>query len=303
VKFAIFGSGFGLYGYLPAVMDGCKQSICLPERYRSRLESRDDVRQFRDAVTWTADERAALAEVDAVVISQRPADQANWIRDCASRSNIRALLLEKPLAPSPEAASDALDLLETSGKKFRIGYTFRFTGWASLLKQHCLSAATRSISIDWQFRAHHYVHDISNWKRFVSEGGGALRFFGIHLVAMLAEFGYEDVTQCRTAASLPNECETWSAVFVGPGLPECRVHVNSRAATPLFSIDRNSDTAARERLVDLSDPFAMDAPVRGFDRRVGLLTVLCMDLIECPPLSYPWYRQSVKLWDRTECHR
>jgi predicted dehydrogenase len=299
VKFAIFGAGFGLYGYLPAVLHGCGQTVCLPERYRTRLESRVELRQFRDSVSWSADEPAALAEADAVIVSQRPADQASWIRDCASRPNIRALLLEKPLAPSPAAAFEALDQLEQSGKKFRIGYTFRYTAWASLLRQRCRSEATRAISIDWQFRAHHYARDLRNWKRAVSEGGGALRFFGIHFIALLAELGYDDVVQSRTVASMPDECESWTAVFVGAGLPDCRVHIDSRATAPVFAIDLNTDNNI-ERLVDLGDPFALEAVILGFDRRVGLLSVLCADLIEQPPLSYPWYRQSVKLWGKTE---
>jgi predicted dehydrogenase len=299
VKFTILGSGFGLYGYLPALIVGCGQSVCLPERYRTRVEDRDDVRQFSDVITWSLDEHTALAEVDAVLVTQRPADQEKWVRECVIKPNIRAMLLEKPLARSPKLATNLLEYLEQSGKKFRIGYTFRFTSWASLLRQSCESDSTRSISIDWQFQAHHYVQDLSNWKRFVSEGGGTLRFFGIHIIGLLAEFGYDDVIRSRITASAPDECETWSAVFVGPDLPECRVHIGSRAATKRFTIKRTTGNAD-ECLSDLVDPFAMEAALPGLDDRVGLLSLLCRDLIDQPALSYPWYRQSVRLWDKVE---
>ncbi|MGZ5528823.1 MAG: Gfo/Idh/MocA family oxidoreductase [Limisphaerales bacterium] len=301
MKFTIFGSGFGLYGYLPALVTGCDQTVYLPERYRTLLERREDVRRFIDVVKWSHDEKAALAEVDAVVISKRPADQVDWIRECASKPNIRALLLEKPLAPSPKAASDALGLLDLSGKQYRIDYNFRFTPWGQALKRHLRSALpTGCLSINWQFRAHHYAHDLRNWKRFVSSGGGALRFFGIHLIGLLAELGFDNVVSSRVSASKPDECEIWSAVFGGPHLPECRVEVQSNAPETRFSVDWTRDASGVERLVDLDDPFGAQANKSGFDHRVGILTEVCRDLIDGPALSYPWYRQSVSLWHMAE---
>jgi predicted dehydrogenase len=301
VKFAIFGSGFGLYGYLPALVIGCNQTVYLPERYRITLQKRKDVRRFDGMVRWSLDEKIALAEVEAVVISQRPVDQLDLIRACVSKPNIRALILEKPLAPSPKAASDALGLLEMSGKRFRIDYNFRFTPWALALKKQLQEAGpTGYLTINWQFRAHHYAHDLRNWKRFVSSGGGALRFFGIHLVGLLAEYGFDNLTCSKASASEPDECETWSAVFIGPHLPECRVEVRSNAARSSFSVDWTRDDLRVERLVNLHDPFEASAGESEFDRRVGILTEVCRDLIDDAAPSYPWYRQSVRLWDMAE---
>lgn len=301
MKFAIFGSGFGLYGYLPALIVGCQQTVCLPERYRARLDDRADVRHFGSAVDWRRDDGATLDEADAVIVSQRPTDQAALVRACVAKPNVRRMLLEKPLAPSPRLAVETLDLLEASGKTFRIGYNFRFTPWAAALRGSLPSIAVGGLlRIDWQFRAHHYTHDIVNWKRTVSEGGGALRFFGIHLVGLLAEFGYTEVLSSSSRASEPDECETWSAVFGGYGLPKCSVQVATNAATQVFSIDRLGHDARVERLVALRDPFELSAETGAFDRRYRILTEVCRDLIDGPATSYPWYRQSVKLWDRAE---
>jgi predicted dehydrogenase len=301
VKFAILGSGFGLYGYLPALANGCGQTVFLPERYRARLREREDVRCLEDIVNWVADERAVLEAVDAVIVSRRPADQADWIRKYIGQSNIRLLLFEKPLAPSPKAAFDTLELLETSGKKYRIDYNFRFTPWAAELKRRIRSAGgTGNISIDWRFRAHHYANNLHNWKRSISEGGGALRFFGIHLVGLLAEIGFDTIVRSRAAVFAPDECETWSAVFDGPDVPECRVQVQSNAAQRRFSIDWTGNGSAAERLADLSDPFEANAGIPGFDHRAGILTDSCRDLLEGAAPSYPWYRQSIRLWDMAE---
>ena len=301
MKFAIFGSGFGLYGYLPALITGCRQTVCLPHRYRTRIADRADVRRFGDVVEWQPDDEAALDAAEAVVVSRRPTDQLELIRACGAKRNIQALLLEKPLAPSPRLAAEALDLLELSRKTFRIGYNFRYTPWAMALQRELRALAqTDTLYVDWQFRAHHYAHEVRTWKRAVSEGGGALRFFGIHLIGLLAEFGYDEVVRSESTASAPDECETWTALFKGPGLPQCGVQVASNAGVTNFSIDRISHDGLRAPVVALGDPFESSVVVGDFDRRFAILTDVCSDLMDDPATSYPWYRRSVRLWEQAE---
>ena len=47
--FAIRGSGFGLYGYLPALV-GCGRRVVLPERYRARFAERPELAPFANEV-------------------------------------------------------------------------------------------------------------------------------------------------------------------------------------------------------------------------------------------------------------
>ena len=54
--FAILGSGFGLYGYLPALVEGCEQPVVLPERYRARFDERSELARFAINVQWEDDE-------------------------------------------------------------------------------------------------------------------------------------------------------------------------------------------------------------------------------------------------------
>ena len=208
MKFAILGSGFGLYGYLPALISGCDKQVYLPERYRAKLRERTDVRHFEDIVRWRSDDEAILEEVDAVVISRRPRDQEQLIRRCVDTPHIQALIIEKPLGMTPGSALAVLDALEASRKSYRIAYIFRYMPWTAQLRQALQSHdASDSIRIVWRFRAHHYAHRLRNWKRQVSEGGGALRFFGIQLIGLLAEIGYRDVANSQFTSSRQNECE------------------------------------------------------------------------------------------------
>ena len=111
MKFGVLGSGFGLYGYVPALISGCNQQVYLPERYRARLKERIDVRSFEDVVQWRADDTAVLEEVDAVVISRRPRDQEQLICRYVGVPDIRAFVLEKPLGVTPGSALKCWTLL------------------------------------------------------------------------------------------------------------------------------------------------------------------------------------------------
>ena len=301
MKFAVLGSGFGLYGYVPALISGCNQQVYLPERYRTRLRERVDVRPFEDVIRWRADDAAILQEVDAVVIARRPRDQEQLIHRYLGAPNLRAFVLEKPIGTTPASALEVLDTLEAAGKSYRVAYVFRHLPWAALLKQTLQRRkAPDSIRIVWRFQAHHYAHALQNWKRAVSDGGGALRFFGIQLIGLLAEIGYRDVTGAQCASSRRDECETWSAEFGGQGLPHCRVDVETNATAKQFSIEIDESRTGSVRIVDLEEPFQHCAQIGGLDRRVAALSELCRELIDGRDTTYEWYRESLVLWDQCE---
>lgn len=304
--FAIFGSGFGLYGYLPALVSGCGERVILPERYRGRVGDRPELDHYATNLRWADDEFAALKCADGVVLALRPADQTVWISRCLAHSNIRYLLLEKPLAYSPEVAANVLDELVLSAKVFRVGYTFRYTSWGKkLLSTLCSTRGCGLVSIRWSFLAHHFRYDLRNWKRFQRTGGGAIRFYGIHLVALMAEIGYRNVIRSRALGISLDEVEKWIATFSGPGLPECEVVVDTRSIVREFLVTQVSSFSAGLITVfaNLSDPFdsedAIYQPGR-IDQRVPVLTQLCHSLREEGTNEYEWYDATIKLWSRIE---
>jgi predicted dehydrogenase len=299
-RFTILGSGFGLYGYLPALL-GLGHKIALPERYRSVVGARQELSQFIPCVDWCADVEEALARSDAVVVALRPADQARWIPRLVRAPNIRQLILEKPIAPAPEPAASVLAELEGSGRRYRVGYTFRLLSWAPRLRS-AVGEGNTALSLDWTFLAHHYRHDRTNWKRFDAEGGGALRFYGIHLVALLAELGYDDVSSSLVWGASANETRRWKAIFTGPNLCPFTVDVDSRADTTSFRIASHGDRQSAETLVDQQDPLSDDAAMspQGQDMRVGVLERLCRSLEEADDDHARRQRAILALWARVE---
>lgn len=306
--FAILGSGFGIYGYLPALVDGCAQRIVLPARYRARFCDRPELVRFSQDVDWTENENTALSCVDGVVLALRPINQSEWLPRCLAHTNINRLILEKPLAHTPEAAAVILEQLFRSKKTFRIGYTFRYTSWGERLLNslNTLEDNNSSISIHWGFLAHHFRHDLQNWKRSNAAGGGALRFYGIHLVALFAEIGYREVNVSRTFGPFEDEIEKWFAVFTGNGLPECTVIVDTKATISSFRVEQVINTIEGKTtkiFAELNDPFNSGLETfqkSNIDQRVPILEKLCCSLWQEEEKEYEWYGATITLWKAIE---
>jgi len=296
---AILGSGFGLYGYLPALVGTSRQKILLLERYRARLGARPELAPFEPAVEWAEDVDDVLARANGIVLALRPADQVDLLVACIESPNIRRLLLEKPVAPDPESAAEAMARLKRSGKIFGIGYTFRHTSWAPLLARAILSAAS-ALSLEWHFMAHHFQHDLQNWKRRQPLGGGVVRFYGIQLIALLAEFGYRGVDKTSVRGATPDEPEFWTARFTGEGLPPFSMTIDSRSDKARFRIEQVI-RGARSTVLDAIDPFGDQLPPSaGGDRRIGPLLSLCRTWLDESDQSYEWYDATIELWRAAE---
>lgn len=300
MRVGILGAGFGLYGYLPALISGCGARVMLPERYRAHLQSRDDIRHFDAAVEWIVDEETLLASADAIMVSRRPEDQVRWVSNSQAYPNIKRVLLEKPIAPTPEAAMQLLDSLHERGMIVRVGYTLRYPQWGQALLAWCAGLGKSPLNITWKFQAHHYRFGLSNWKRTAAAGGGALRFYGIQLIALLAEMGYESASESVVSADRIDEAERWSAVFYAPTLPDCRVEIDTNSATDIFSIRSLTPKRGDWQDVLLQDPFATDNARSGIDRRVPVLTALCRELLHGDVCAPAWYRKSLDLWSEVE---
>lgn len=306
--FSIIGSGFGLYGYLPAMVGSCEQRIVLPERYRKPFSERPELARFSSHIEWRENELAALDCADGVVIAKRPIDQREWIKHCLARPAIGRLILEKPLDRTPDDASDLLDGLVRAQRIVRIGYVFRYAAWGqALLRTLHSTDRTSRVSIRWTFLAHHFRRDLRNWKRSHSAGGGALRFYGIQIIALLAEAGYHDVITSVASAAEPDEVDKWVATFSGRGLPECDVIVDSRSGITKFDVDLRSDrnVARGDVLARLENPLdpgrnplVREAPEQ--DYRVFVLGKLCRSLWDEKEIIPAWYERAVGLWKHAE---
>ncbi len=290
---AILGSGFGLYGYLPA-LQALPCRVVLPERYRAVVEGRAELSGFVAGIDWVTDENAAIDRAEALVVARRPVDQSDSIAGILQNKGLKRVLLEKPLAQNPALAAQLQSRIESSGKILRMGYTFGFTDWGRELMAR--SADLRGdIRIKWTFRAHHYAANRSNWKRFSTEGGGALRFYGIQLISLLADLGFDRALASSTTSAQPDEAAAWRATLLNEKGARCDIELDSNSAQTEFSVHAPALSFA----ISLPDPFG--EPLNGAqDRRVPLLSSLCREMLTSEQTRQPSYRKTIALWQAIE---
>lgn len=297
--FTVAGGGFGLYGYVPALLAWSGDPVVLPDVYRSKMERRAELRPSMSRIRWVESREAAYAAASGLVIATPPNVQSDIVRQVLARYDVQALVLEKPVATTPDSAAATLRTIAEAGKRTRVGYTLLFTHWCTALAWP-VAGQCAGVSIEWTFLAHHFAHGLDVWKRRVDDGGGVLRFYGVHLIALLASRGYDTVLASTTSGTKVTEPERWQAQFAGSGLPPCAVTVDSRAQRTRFRIVPEPLDAHRA-LVDLPSPVVESgAPGPAGDPRVPALTALLRSLDDDDAKWALLYQRINDLWGRVE---
>ena len=248
--YTIAGSGFGLYGYLPALTRHLGKNVVLPSSYREKVESRPELADCLSRITWARDKAQALAQATAVVIALPPSQQAETAATCARLANVETVVLEKPVAETPAKAALVHEQLRSAGKRTVVNYSFLYLPWFDQLSGAFRAGTRRGpLGIEWKFKAHHFQNHIDNWKRAPLAGGGPVRFYGIHIIAVLADLGYDSVASSTLSASGGETESVWRAGFTKKGAAPAEVLVDSNASDGGFTITGDGET------VRLSDPF------------------------------------------------
>lgn len=260
--YTILGGGFGLYGYLPALI-ARNSKVLLDLKYRKRLLERADLRKFDCQINWVSSAEVALNEVNSIIIATPPAYQSELVGNILNRySNINEFFLEKPLAQNPEVAEKLLMQLEGKSKNAAVGFLFLKSPWAEKLQDSI--NFSKEINIIWHFKAYHYAQEIETWKRHHDLGGGALRFYGIHIIALLSSMGFSEAIESIVFKNHNSEVIRWKASFIGRDLPKCNIEIDIQSDSQFFQV-----IAGAEIIASMTDPFDDVINVKSFtDRRL-----------------------------------
>ena len=294
--YSIVGSGFGLYGYLPAIikLHGSK-SVVLPEKYREKVLSRKELSGFDKDILWVKNSEDALAKATDLIMATPPSIQYSLVKQIVNETNIRSISLEKPIAPTADMSNDLLDFLDAHKVSYAIGYSFCYLNLQT--KFDSMISAKQDIYWSWKFMAHHFSMNLNNWKRYHDTGGGVLRFYGVHIIAFLSTLGYKNIINSTLIEDNYNEPHTWEASISGDCLPICHVTLNCKSSKDVFDICN----AKFGNMVSSKDPFNLITDDVGqLDRRVSILTkILNKDLYGQYKLKSV-YKSINNLWKEVE---
>lgn len=194
LKVGIIGSGFGLYGLLPAfrTIKGCKVvSICGKKTDRL-LAYCGQIGLKKMYTDWQ--QMLDKEDLDVVALAVTPAAQY-VIAKAAIQKNID-VWAEKPLAPTYKQAVELYNL----AKKHKVINTVDFifpeiAEWQMVKKMidQQVYGKLKHVSVDWDFLSYDIKNKISSWKTNLEEGGGALAFYFSHTLYYLEYFAGEIV--------------------------------------------------------------------------------------------------------------
>ena len=182
-NFGILGSGFGMYGYAPAVRQIGYPVLTLA-RYKDTLFARPELKRNLNDFIFFENEQDLIEQSDYLVIARQPSNQFRLVMDFIDIfATKKHLFLEKPLSNSLVNSSIMLNLIEQGEIPFTVAYLFKYSAWFRLIHSAMLET-NHDISIEWEI-----PRTSSDWKNSAPDGGGPLNFYGVHFLWMLIHFG------------------------------------------------------------------------------------------------------------------
>ncbi len=181
VRLGIVGSGFGLYGLLPAFnsLNSCIVVAICGNRTKRLLDYCQSIGLNNIYDDW----RLMLEKetLDAIAIAVIPSVQYA-IAKIAAQKKIN-IFAEKPLAVNVLQAKELFDLAKKNKITHVIDFIFPEIDVWQKTKQLLDSKALgklKHISVNWNFLSFDIKNKISSWKTDIGEGGGALSFYFSH---------------------------------------------------------------------------------------------------------------------------
>ena len=187
-KVAIVGSGFGMYGLLPAFsrIKECKVvSICgknseMMSNYCKKL----GLNRYTDWRKMLQKEKP-----DAVAIAVIPSHQYEIA--IYALENGMAVFAEKPLTTSFDTSLELNKLAKKKRMPNMLDFLFpEIPEWHAAKKaiENGLIGEILKVNVDWTFLSYDLMNHIKSWKTDVKQGGGALSFYFSHVFYYLEYF-------------------------------------------------------------------------------------------------------------------
>ena len=183
----IIGSGFGLYGYLPSIIDFSKK-IYLSIKYKKKVENRKDLKKYLNRINWYLNLYSISDKIDCVVIAQKPKNQHEKIIELIKYIKPKIFFLEKPLSNTPKNSLSLIKSLSRKKIKFVIGFMFKYLNWYKFCNRNINQ--NQKFKIIWEIKPN---KKNNFWKFNHLDGGGITRFYAIHFFRLLFDLNFKKI--------------------------------------------------------------------------------------------------------------
>lgn len=189
IKVGIIGSGFGLYGLLPAfnAIKECKVVSICGKKTNRLIDYCKSIGLKNIYTDW--EDMLNEEKLDIIALAVPPQKQYE-ISKVAISKNIN-IFAEKPLAKSLSQAKELLHLATKKGVHHSVDFIFsEIDEWKKVKKiiRYGSLGKLKYLNVDWDFLSFDIKNQKSTWKTDVSQGGGALSFYFSHTLYYLEYF-------------------------------------------------------------------------------------------------------------------
>ncbi len=189
VRVGIVGSGFGLYGHLPAFnsIPGCKVTAICGKKTKRLLDYCKGIGLKKIYSDWQ--EMLDREKLDALSLAVPPGVQYQ-IAKVAINKGLH-VFAEKPLAVTYKQAKELLNLAQKKKIKHAIDFEFQeIPEWKKV--KELLAKKTygrlKQIYLNWDVLSYAIKNKITSWKTDAAQGGGALSLYFSHDLYYLEYF-------------------------------------------------------------------------------------------------------------------
>lgn len=239
--YAIIGSGFGLYGYLPAILNSGFDTVLLEEKYKNIFKKRADLKEYIGNIKWVQTRDEVIQLCDHLVLATKPSSQFDIISSLDSFHNIKRINLEKPIANNFDDSFFLINKIKSAKIPYDVNYSFLYLDWFNKIRNIVQCSRDFDISIKWHFKAHHIENNQHKlWKNQINQGGGIINFYGIHFIALVAQLGCFLPQSSITSQTCEKYTSKWIAVFSKSG-GYLKVLIDCNSTKNSFSIQRKDE--------------------------------------------------------------
>lgn len=192
MRVGIIGSGFGLYGLLPAFnsLEDCQVISICGKKTERLVEYCKSIGLTKIYSSW--EEMLQTEDLDAIALAVTPHAQYEIAR-VAMKKGIH-IFAEKPLTATYAEAKELLAIAKKNKIITAVDFIFpEIDEWQKVkqLLDEEVYGKLQHISVQWDFLSYDIRNKLASWKSDPTEGGGALSFYVSHVLYYVELYGGE----------------------------------------------------------------------------------------------------------------
>lgn len=273
----ILGSGYGLYGYLPAICQVFNEKIYLLNKAENILLSRPELTKYYDRVNWVESSSEIISTCATLIIAYPPEYVYPLIEMIEASLTLKKIIVEKPICQDSSTSLKFISRVHNKGIKIISGFIFIYTGWYQDLVSH----KNGNIDIDWKFLKKSDLSSNLSWKYSSNKGGGALKMYGIHLLSILAGLN------AKLVKVLQNNDEVFRAIFELKNMVFISINLELSNTESYFTV---------ENITSLDTPFGKLNEINQEDFRVEYIVKMLVDFEENYEFLKELMLETMDLW-------